>query len=305
MEVRRLLGIVDPARSPTVVRDGTRRRRRLVSLEVEDGIEIGLTILRPDRDVPGAPLVLGIASCGAAHLQGIRGRLVRSLLRLGACVCLADLRGTGLTLGGDEFRGRHARSTAISSSALMLGEPVLGQQLRDLRCALQFLRSEPGSTSRTVVLWGDSAAEPNGPGDQVEVPFNSGPGPELSEPAGTLLALLGALFEGDVRAVYAAGGLVSLRSMLESPFVLVPHDTVVPGLLRVADISDVVSALAPSDVRLEAFVDGRNRPISRSNLQDEFRESGELLRAGGGTLIARAGRGGPDRVARWMLGAGA
>ena len=53
--------------------------------------------------------------------------------------------------------------------------------------------------------------------------------PDQAEPLGGLLALLGGLFEDDVRAVAVRGGLVSYASLLDSPFFYVPHDAVVPG----------------------------------------------------------------------------
>ena len=46
----------------------------------------------------------------------------------------------------------------------------------------------------------------------------------MAEPLGGLLALFGALFEDDVRAVSVHGGLAGYESLLLSPFCYVPHD---------------------------------------------------------------------------------
>ena len=60
----------------------------------------------------------------------------------------------------------------------------------------------------------------------------------------------------------ARGGLVGYRSLLSSPFVHVPYDVVVPGALTAGDLVDVVAAIAPRKVTLEAMVDGLNRKVT-------------------------------------------
>ena len=297
-----MLGDIDPLETPRVARHVRRPDRRDVLLEVEPDLEIGFTLLEPTAGhSERAPTVVGIAQSGARSLLVHRARLVRSLRRRGARVCLVDLRATGPSPGGDEFRGRHARSTIASSAALMLNDPIVAQQLRDLRTILCHLREEARPTRSPLVLWGDSTAAANGPGVPVDVPFDSGPGPELCEPMGPFLALLGGLFENDVRAVYAAGGLIGFRSILDSPFVHVPHDALTPGLLQVADVVDLVNALAPMPLRLEAFVDGRNRPVTAADLDRELGGAPRARRTAARTFAASAARASPTEVARWMI----
>ena len=48
--------------------------------------------------------------------------------------------------------------------------------------------------------------------------------------------------------------------VLEDRFAHVPQDTIVPGILKVADIPEIVEALSPRSVLLERTIDGRNRP---------------------------------------------
>src|SRR5262249_30231461 len=97
---------------------------------------------------------------------------------------------------------------------------------------------------------------------ELAVPLDADPFPHFAEPLGGLLALLGGLFEESVRAVYVRGGLASYGALLESPFLYVPHDAIVPGAVAVGDLGQVASALAPRPIRLEGLVDGRNRPVA-------------------------------------------
>ncbi len=57
------------------------------------------------------------------------------------------------------------------------------------------------------------------------IPYTAAKRPTLSEPLGGLLALLGGLYEDDVRAVLIRGGLSDYQSLLDSPFTYVPFDT--------------------------------------------------------------------------------
>ena len=80
----------------------------------------------------------------------------------------------------------------------------------------------------------------------------------------------GALYEKNVRAVAVQGGLASYQSILESQFVYVPYDVVVPGMLTAGDLCDVTAALAPRGVWLYGMVDGLNRPATAASLTETY-----------------------------------
>jgi hypothetical protein len=97
------------------------------------------------------------------------------------------------------------------------------------------------------------------------VPLDADGQPEIAEPLGDLAALYGAALEKDVRAVYTRGGLQSYRSILDSPFIAVPYDVILPGVLRSGDLSNVAEALRPRALKLEDTVDGLNRRVKGSD----------------------------------------
>jgi hypothetical protein len=99
------------------------------------------------------------------------------------------------------------------------------------------------------------------------VPLDAEKLPHQAEPLGGLLALLGALFDEDMRAVYVRGGLVSYESLLAGPFLYVPHDCVVPGALTVGDLGDVAAALAPRPLWLGELVDGVNQRVAKDTMK--------------------------------------
>ena len=189
---------------------------------------------------------------------------IENLLKAGVSVCLPDVRGTGET-SPDFGRGPDSEEITLAATGLMLGNTLLGARLKDLRSVIAWLEGRPEIAPQRIGLWGDSHVPVNPsrflldelPGWQV--------GPEIenqAEPLGGLLALLGALYEKNVRAVAIRRGLISYLSILSERFAYVPLDTVVPGILEVGDLADLAATLSPRALLLEDLVDGRNRLAS-------------------------------------------
>ena len=269
-----LLGGVDATADPRVIE---RRSEALaggvlerIALETEAGIVVPLLILLPpEKAGERVPVVLAFAQEGKQRLlQGRRGAAV-SLLEAGVALCVPDVRGTGETRPEDDDRGRSGESTAIASTYLILGRTLLGSRLADLRSVLGFLGRHSRLDGSRVAVWGDSLAPQNPPGTNLQVPLGAEPSPRLAEPLGDALAFLAALFEERVAAVFARGGLRSFESLLESPFLYVPHDSIVPSALLAGDLPLVIETLPTESVRREGVGDGLNREVAGSEPVDE------------------------------------
>jgi len=275
----KILGGVDPSSDPKVsslepVHVGGVAVERL-KLEVDPGVVVpALVLVPPHAGDARLPVVVAFAQAGKHEFLKKRAEEISTLLRGGAIVCLPDLRGTGETRSGSS-RGRSSEATDISATEFMLGRTMVGLRVRDLRSVLRVLRIRGDVDGKRIALWGDSFAEPNPPDRRFAVPLELDDSPRLAEPMGGLVSLLGALYEEEVRAVHVRGGLASYRSILESPFVYVPHDAIVPGALLAGDLDGVVRALAPRAIRQEAQVDGLNRRVGR----EEVAGPGWLLEA--------------------------
>jgi dienelactone hydrolase len=271
----RLLGPVEPVTDPHVTPSGTQHRGTVaverVALEVEPSITVPLLILTPGH-APDArlPVVVAVAQHGKQAFLTERSSTIAELLQGGVAVCLPDLRGTGETRPAGDSRGRTGAGTALSATELMLGETLLGARLRDLRTVLRYLRGRPELDLARVGLWGDSFAPVNADDRELAVPLDADRLPDQSEPLGGLLALFGALFQNDVRAVYARGSLAGYDALLHSPFCYIPHDAGVPGALTAGDLCDVAAALAPRPLRLAGLIDGLNRRVPADRLAEIF-----------------------------------
>jgi cephalosporin-C deacetylase-like acetyl esterase len=204
-------------------------------------------------------MVVAVSQGGGQAFLKNRAETIAGLLEQGMVVCLPDLRGTGASKPADDSRGRGSVSTSVSASEQMLGQTLLGERLRDLLVVLRYMRTLHPAKDAPLLLWGDSFAPVN-----VKEPYAAPlelKQPHQAEPLGSLVTLLAALYDDEVRALHVHGGLGSYLLALEHPCLQVPHDAIVPGMLTIGDVSDLVAALAPRAIWLEAMVDGLNRPL--------------------------------------------
>jgi cephalosporin-C deacetylase-like acetyl esterase len=303
----RLLGTVEPAEPRPTVQQTQRLGEvtvERIALEVEPQIVVPLVLLIPERPAGArVPVVLSFAQHGKQAFLKERSAVIAELLRGGAAVCLPDLRGTGETRPAGDSRGRQSAATSISASELMLGQTLVGARLLDLRSVMRYLNTRPELDSSRVGLWGDSFAPVNPPDRNLAVPLDADRLPDQSEPLGTTLALLAALFEDNVQAVYGRRGLAGFVTLLDSRFLYVPHDAVVPGALTAGDLCDVAAAVAPRPLRLADLVDGGNRRVSAERLARTYTptraafESAKTL----DRLFIDQAAGEPVEAARWLL----
>jgi cephalosporin-C deacetylase-like acetyl esterase len=241
-------------------RTGSTTIERL-ALEVEPGILVPLVLLKPAA-ADKSPLVIAVSQQGKETFLKERAGPIAELLEKGIAVCLPDVRGTGES-SPDDGRGRNSSMTDYSSSELMLGETLVGARVRDFRSVLQYLRSRKDMDAGRIALWGDSFAPVNPAGKNLSAPLDAANLPPSSEPLGGLVVLFTALLENekDIRAVYSRRSLVSFHSLLESSYVYVPHDVIIPRAIMVGDLPLVVDALSLRKVRIVGQVDGLNRLV--------------------------------------------
>jgi dienelactone hydrolase len=303
----RLLGDVEPKVKVTVAERQVKEEGKITvertALEVEPGMVVPLLLLRPMQKSGGKPaVVIGLAQEGKAGFLKHRSAALAELLDAGVVVCLPDLRGCGETKPGDG-RGSRSSATSVSATEWMLGQTLLGSRLRDLRSVMQYLRGRDDLDAKRLALWGDSFAPVNAPDANLAVPLDAEKFPAVAEPAGGLLALLGALFEEDVRAVSVHGSLAGYASLLQSPFLYVPHDALVAGVLRESDVCDLAGEVAPRPLQLDGLVDGLNRKVSAEALATTYEPTRLAYRAADAAkrLQLESEETGKESATRWLI----
>jgi hypothetical protein len=260
------LGDIEPNRQPAATvqwkKPVSGGEAEAITLEIEPGIVVPLLLLKP-AGATRMPVVVAVAEHGKDGLLALRSREIETLLGKGTAVCLPDVRGTGET-APDSRHGPLSAGISLAAAELMLGNTLLGAQLKDLRSVLTYVESRPDVDRGHIALWGEALVPPNPARMLLDELPNWQIGPQIqqqAEPLGGLLALLCALYEDNVRALAIEGGLESFASILEDRFAYVPSDVIIPGILQAGDLGDVVKALAPRPVLLENLRDGRNRVV--------------------------------------------
>ena len=254
----RLLGPLDPCLNPKLIEGraedvpgGTLAR---FALEVEPGIVVPFLLLTPAGAKPGAPAVVMVAQAGkAAFLEG-RADAVAAFLKAGVVVCLVDVRGTGETRAGASA-SRGSSRTSIAQTNLILGTPLLGGQIRDLRTVARWLRGRHKVAAGDVAFWGDSFAPTNPAGQELAAPHDAPDAPAVAEPLGPILAGFAGFLENP-GVVYTRGGWNATRTIFDSPYSYLPHEIVVPGCAAAGGFPD-----GGKVVRHEGAIDARNRPV--------------------------------------------
>lgn len=232
-----------------------------LKLEVESNLPVPAMLISREMEVGRRPAVVAVARAGKGAFLKERGEALAVLLEAGVRVALVDVRDTGETRAPGDDRGFRGAATSRSAGEWLLGQTVLGHQLRDVRSVIAYVKRREDVDATRLAVWGDSFATTNDEGRATRVPLDAEPGPARAEPMGGLLALLAGLFEPELKAVAARGGPVSYRSLLQSPFMHVPHDALVPDVMNAGDLSALVEALAPKAVRVVGEVDGEDRRV--------------------------------------------
>ncbi len=259
---RTLLGDIDPCGPGKIVGKASAQAGDVtvetLLLQAEENVLLPLVLLLPKGEGKRAAVVC-VCQEGKREFLKQRDGEVAELLKQGVAVCLVDVRGTGESKP-DSGRGRQSSATSLSALELMLGQTMLGSRLRDLRTVLAWLRTRAEIDAKRLAVWGEGFAPVNAADAKLEVPLDAEKLPHQSEPLGGLLALFAPLFEEGLKGGYGHGGLSGYGSLLEGPFLYVPHDVIVPGAVAAGDLELIAKTLGKR-VHQEGRVDGLNRPV--------------------------------------------
>jgi dienelactone hydrolase len=229
------LGNVAPGSSPKIeagrveVVEGIQVER--FGVATDERVSIPVVVLTPPRPSPAGEGDVGVTVCvsgrGKKRVLEERWEAIEGLMEKGA-VCLVDVRGVG-ELEPDDERTFRSRFAGRAATALMIGESVLGMQVRDLRAVIGYLRSS-GYGRVTVVGWIEEGRGEVGEGEGRDDPDRSDVvARRYVDPVGVVLAQVVGVFE-DVTVDVDRDVIGEVGGVLDQHVVDWPMDVVVPGM---------------------------------------------------------------------------
>jgi hypothetical protein len=304
-ELAKRLGDIEPNSNPQATVHWTKKLPDAtvegITIGVESDIVVPLLLFRPAIKVTRPSTVVAIAEGGKELFLENRSQEIETLLKRGVAVCIPDVRGAGET-SPDSRRDPENDENVQAVNEEMLGETLVGRRLKDLRTVLAYLGQRADIDGTRVALWGESLMPLNGPLVLDELPLWQ-VGPQIQqqgEPLGGLLAVLGALYSPNVRAVAVRNGLAGFASILDTAFDYVPADVTVPGFLEVGDLADVEATLSPTPMLLEDLIDAQDRLVAEPVLKTQLQPVYDAYGRAPANLSVRSGDGGPH-VSEWLI----
>lgn len=252
-EVRRLIGLPESIKAsalvhstPPIKRDGYQITK--VYTETEPGITVPMLLFSPDKGGP-SPLILYIHEQGKTAEAGAGGACEK-LVKAGNRVLAMDPRGLGETAPGTlnpskpGFFGMDFTATFL---AMHLNRPLLGQKVYDVLSVVESLQKDPQLANNI------SSLEAVGVG-------SAGP-----------IILHAAAIDGRIKKVTLEKSLVSWSAVTRMTITQNQLSNVVPGALKVYDLPDLATMIAPRTLTIKESVDPQLKTVSQAALDDAYK----------------------------------
>jgi cephalosporin-C deacetylase-like acetyl esterase len=214
-------------------------------LESEPGVRIVGWFVAPHDGAATHPCVLYVSN-GMADLAVAEPNPFDEILTQGQAVCAIHLRGIGLETprppsAGPVFYHQVLMEERFAWANLVLGAPVIGQRVWDILRTLDYLTTRSDVDHSQIRLLGEDAAG--------------------------LAALMAAALDERPRSLLLNRLLASYLSIVSSDEYSLSLDWFVPSILRHFDLPDIVAAIHPRAVWLDA-VDATGDPLSESVVRE-------------------------------------
>lgn len=244
---------------PRLLSSGTRPGATIEEFELrsEQQIRVPGWFMKPSQGRTPFPVILYLTEHGKdAAMDESSG--TDAIVQRGFALCAMDLRGQGKTspsfpsegpLWFYNGGGRRLREDYAWAS-LILGKPVLGQQVWDFIRCLDYLETRSDVDNERISAFGLAG--------------------------GGLAALLGSALDERPRSVLCNRMVANFRSVVESEDYSVELSWLVYGILREFDLPDLVAAVAPRRCSLLNTVGPLGEILPESVLHRHFQDAFNL-----------------------------
>jgi dienelactone hydrolase len=235
-----LMGEMAPAKLPVVVSDDQTTApgsTRHMVLKTERDLPVAVSIYHPAKGAPRQGLMVYFTmqdSYGTSDLTcaDAVGRLVKE----GYTVAVPHVRGT--------FETRVDDMGSVELYTMAFGKHLFSTRIYDLQRVIDYLLAQPAYQSPPLAVWGEGARE-------------------------GLMALYLAAVDPRVQAVISSHGLVTYQDIVDKDG-RPDFDYYVPGILKFADVPQIIGAIAPRRVFISAPVDIDSRRVTLEDARQAY-----------------------------------
>jgi cephalosporin-C deacetylase-like acetyl esterase len=244
-KVSRMIGMDLPAPAATMTRAGTINRDtyRIEKLlfETEPGMKIPALLFVPAGKVD-LPIVIYLNGLGKTA-DAAKGGPIEKLALAGNRVLAIDPRGFGEMAAGNPPKTPSLFGVDFTNSflALHLNLPLLGQRVYDVLSVMRYMANE---SPQELSIVGIGSAAP--------------------------VALHAAALSPIVKQTTIEKGLISWTNVVHTPVSYDQLTHVVPGALKVYDLPDLVTLIAPRALTIRGAVDAAGKPVTKEMLEGEY-----------------------------------
>jgi hypothetical protein len=241
MALDALLRVSHPTASPSasIIAKTQSGRTTVEVLEVasEPAVWLPAWLLTAEKAPKNKPLLLVLDPVAAERLWFLPDA---DLAPGSPIVCASDVRGVGALMpefspGHSVYAAWHRQEENYAWGSLILGKPLIGQQVTDILALVAALRKHPATAGSRIRI---AAA------GKLTVP-----------------ALFAAALDPGIQGLYLSGGLVSFRDVVDTEMYDHPFANFVPGFLQHTDLPEVMASIAPRRVTLAGTVNAKGQTM--------------------------------------------
>ncbi|MFQ6096555.1 MAG: acetylxylan esterase [Armatimonadota bacterium] len=207
------------------------------ALTTEPGVEVPALLIWPEAGERPCPVVIFVDEAGKAQVRN--SRIADELLDNGVAVLALDPRGLGEGASVADVGGYNP----VSSDSVLLGRPILAQQVWDVMQAAKYLSAADGIDSERIGCYGYGA--------------------------GGLIALFAGALSEDISAAATERTIASYLYAMEDAQPQ-PKWIFAPSILKAADIPQVAGLVAPRPLLFANPVGFGQRPLSEDVASEEL-----------------------------------
>ena len=243
-QLRSLAGLSVDRGQPVVFSRSRRDSGQLILLKGDQNLRIPVEVRPGRRRERGESLLVYLTLADSSAIPRNESEVLRQLVENGVTVALPVVRGAASTRTPD--------MDSVKLFSMSLGKHLFATRIQDVQRTIDYFLSTPEYRNSRIIVWGSGTRE------------------------GLMALYLGAI-DSRVDVVVSSRALMNYSQAIEEPG-SIDFDYYIPGLLRYADVPQIIGAIAPRPVIVSSPVSTDNVEIEANKARQSYSWALDLYR---------------------------